>query len=45
MDNSGYMKINHGLIFDDDKSNIFKFADEYMYFLNHSKTAKLLILH
>jgi len=28
---------------DDDKNNIFKFADEYMYFLNHSKTEREII--
>lgn len=38
---SGWINVS-----DDDKSNIFKFADEYMYFLNHSKQkGKLLILH
>ena len=30
---SGWINIS-----DDDKNNIFMFADEYMYFLNHSKT-------
>ena len=35
---SGWINIS-----DDDKSNIFKFADEYMYFLNHSKTEREIV--
>ncbi len=35
---SGWINIS-----DDDKSNIFKFADEYMHFLNHSKTEREIV--
>ena len=35
---SGWINVS-----DDDKSNIFKFADEYMYFLNHSKTEREIV--